>query len=193
MQDPFTILQARLNFSIKAVSPTDGKWGALKDDNKTWSGMIGELIEGKADISTAGLSRSLERNDVVEWGITNFEYVNTLIQAIDTSVAINVWVYVTIFPILAWSFIFGMLLMVGLLLSIIVKYNESVEVSVMDGIFITFLYLLQLSHMKASLFISRASKIALSSWALGCFLVFSYYTADLTATMTGGPPDSSIK
>ena len=178
MQDPFTILQASLNFSIKSVSPIDGKWGALKDDNKSWSGMIGELVEGKADISTAGLSRSLERNDVVEWGITSFEYVNTLIQPIDTSVAINVWVYVTIFPLLAWSFILVMLLMVGVLFTIIGKYNESIDLSIMDGILITFLYLLQLSHMKSSLFMTRASKIGLSSWALGCFLLFSYYTAD---------------
>ena len=53
LQDLFTTLQSRLNFTAKAVSPPDGKWGNVKDDG-TWSGMIGELINHRTDICTSG-------------------------------------------------------------------------------------------------------------------------------------------
>ena len=47
--DIFQELSNLLNFSYTTTVPSDGKYGALKDDG-TWSGMVGELYDKRADI-----------------------------------------------------------------------------------------------------------------------------------------------
>ena len=46
--DIFKELSNLLNFSYITTAPPDGKYGALKDDG-TWSGMVGELYNQRAD------------------------------------------------------------------------------------------------------------------------------------------------
>ena len=62
-----------------------------------------------------------------------------------------------------------------------------------SGVAITFLYLLQLSSDSVAGNKRKSTKIGLLTWALGCYVVFSYYEAQLTADMTSRPPQSSLK
>ena len=125
------------------------------------------------------------------------EYINTLVQPYDNTLSINIWVYLTIFPPLAWLVILAMLMLVAMLLLISTKcYGDSTDfenISVTYSLHITFLYLIQLSDDKIKLFRSKPLKVALVTWAIGCYLVFSYYAATLTADMTTGPPESKIR
>ena len=45
----FFILQYALNFTFVVTKPPDGQWGAIQSDG-TWSGMVRELQEDRADI-----------------------------------------------------------------------------------------------------------------------------------------------
>ena len=45
----FFALQYVLNFTYVVTKPPDGQWGAIQSDG-TWSGMVRELQEGRADI-----------------------------------------------------------------------------------------------------------------------------------------------
>ena len=108
--DILAVLQDRLNFSTQAVPPEDKEWGSVKEDNLTWSGMVGDLVYGRADISTALLSPSYERNDVIDFSITIFEYTVTLIQPRAVSFNINALAYLTIFPVAAWMIVISMIL-----------------------------------------------------------------------------------
>ena len=88
-------------------------------------------------------------------------------------------------------------MLVAMLLLISTKcYGDSTDfenISVTYSLHITFLYLIQLSDDKIKLFKSKPLKVALVTWAIGCYLVFSYYAATLTADMTTGPPESKIR
>ena len=72
--------------------------------------------------------------------------------------------------------------------------SDTGNVTFLDSLHITFLYLIQLSdddHI--DLFRTKALKVGLGTWAIGCYLVFAYYTAFLTADMTTGPLESKIR
>ena len=148
-------------------------------------------------MSSAGLTRSFERDEAVLFGITMREVLNTLIQPSDTTLAINIWVYLTIFPPLAWVVTLALLLTVGIFLIVIAKcYKDSSDsnnITFVDSLFITFIYLIQLSDDQIKLFRAKAIKVALVTWAISCYLLFAYYSAALTADMTTGPPKSKIR
>ena len=171
----------------------DRDWGVIKSDNVTWSGIVGDLVAGKIDISSTGLGHTLQRDYSIMFGLTLFNYIVTLIQPTTTAVEINVWVYLTIFPLLAWIILIVMVLFASVLFGSITNYNKSSDGSKIDGFFIPLNYLLQLAHGKALKLRTKAAKVGLISWGMGCYLLLSMYAADLTATMTSGPPDSNIK
>ncbi|PVD34216.1 hypothetical protein C0Q70_05482, partial [Pomacea canaliculata] len=53
------------DFLFKLVH--DNKYGAREPKNNTWNGMIGELINGKADLAIAGLTITAERERYVDF------------------------------------------------------------------------------------------------------------------------------
>ncbi len=59
--DVLKALSERLNFTISFASPADGKWGSLKEDNVTWSGLVGVLSRREADVVTCGLTPTAAR------------------------------------------------------------------------------------------------------------------------------------
>ena len=192
--DLSNLLQSKLNFSVKYVYPPDGKWGNLLLDNTTWSGIVGELSNNNADMSSAVLTRTFERNKAIDFGITLVQYKNTLIQASTKSVMIQVWLYLTIFPVPAWVVLLVMLLMHAVVFAIINYIENSRGVKTFEsGIAISFLYLIQLSSDNVAFTKRTSKKIVLLTWALGCYVVFSYYEAQLTTDMTSRSPLSNLK
>ena len=191
--DILAILQDKLNFSTRAVSPQDGVWGSITGNNATWSGIVGDLVNGKADLSSAFLVRSYERNDAVDFSVTLIEFTVTLVQPNTISSEINALAYLTIFPTLAWIMIFAMVIISAVLIAGIAKACERIEISLGEASVISFLYLLQWSHDKPTLLTTRAARVGLFTWAIGCYVVFSFYEADLTAVMTSGSQQSNIR
>jgi hypothetical protein len=53
-QETLFHLRNALNFSIETVTPDDGQWGFLNEENQTWNGMMGMLVDDEADLATAG-------------------------------------------------------------------------------------------------------------------------------------------
>jgi hypothetical protein len=49
------------------MTSADGKWGGLEVDGRTWSGVIGTLIRGEADLSTSALTMTLNRARAVDF------------------------------------------------------------------------------------------------------------------------------
>ena len=59
-----------LNFTIALKTPNDGKWGTPGSDdtdNKTWNGMILELLNDEIDICTSGLSITFDRAEASDF------------------------------------------------------------------------------------------------------------------------------
>jgi hypothetical protein len=56
-QETLFHLREALNFTIETVTPDDGQWGSLNENNQTWNGMVGMLVYDEADLATAGKNR----------------------------------------------------------------------------------------------------------------------------------------
>ena len=56
----FKELSNLLNFSYTTTVPLDGKYGALKDDG-TWSGMVGQLHDKRADIGKLSVNCKIKQ------------------------------------------------------------------------------------------------------------------------------------
>ena len=53
------------NYTINLVA--DGNYGSYNEKNKTWNGMIGELLSQKADLAVADLTITYERETGVDF------------------------------------------------------------------------------------------------------------------------------
>ena len=63
------ILEPALNFTTSISSPPDFKWGSLNDDG-SWSGMVGGLLEERIDIALASLFKTVTRGRVIDFSVT---------------------------------------------------------------------------------------------------------------------------
>ncbi|KAK6493319.1 glutamate receptor 2 isoform X7 [Huso huso] len=54
-------------FKYKLSIVPDGKYGARDAETKIWNGMVGELVNGKADIAVAPLTITLVREEVIDF------------------------------------------------------------------------------------------------------------------------------
>lgn len=61
------LLSNRIDFDYKISLVADGKYGAQSDDGKTWSGMIGEVLNNTADIAVADITINTARTNAVDF------------------------------------------------------------------------------------------------------------------------------
>uniref|UniRef100_A0A6Q2YRL7 Glutamate receptor n=1 Tax=Esox lucius TaxID=8010 RepID=A0A6Q2YRL7_ESOLU len=54
-----------IRYKLSVVA--DGKYGARDPETKTWNGMVGELVYGRADIAVAPLTITLVREEVIDF------------------------------------------------------------------------------------------------------------------------------
>lgn len=61
--------QARLNFTVRHVGAEDGEWGRLVAGNgsRRFTGMVGLVHRGEADLCTAGLTMTADRMEGIEF------------------------------------------------------------------------------------------------------------------------------
>ncbi|KAG7241891.1 hypothetical protein INR49_024861 [Caranx melampygus] len=60
-----TIVVTTIMYKLSIVM--DGKYGARDPETKTWNGMVGELVYGRADIAVAPLTITLVREEVIDF------------------------------------------------------------------------------------------------------------------------------
>ncbi|GBL85975.1 hypothetical protein AVEN_89041-1 [Araneus ventricosus] len=72
------ILAEKLDFQFEIVSPLDGKWGNLMDDG-TWSGIIGMVARGEADMGLTYLAIMEDRSKVVDFSAPYYTIDRTFV------------------------------------------------------------------------------------------------------------------
>jgi hypothetical protein len=65
--DLLKLLMRDIGFSVRIQLVKDGKYGALNQTTKQWSGSIGEVVRGEADIALADLTINEQRSQVVDF------------------------------------------------------------------------------------------------------------------------------
>ena len=197
--EPLNYLAKKLNFTMHFMVSIDGKFGAV-DSNGTWNGMIGMLVEDMADVVAAALTRTMERDGVTSFSITLMEEESTLAAPMSTNPATNLWVYVDTFPKITWAICGSMVVAVAIGFVIInffnINYLHGSDASHELNMFNALGFAAFPSTMELPLNISVkhvSSRIMFLFAGFGTFVLYAHYEANLTALMTSGPKDSTIK
>ncbi|KAI4485059.1 hypothetical protein M0802_012817 [Mischocyttarus mexicanus] len=115
----FTELCATLNFTLKVVSKVDD-YGVYDAEKDTWSGAIGEIRSGRADISISDFSMTSTRLNVVDFSFPLFISRNCLYFQEPHIFAVKWSTYVLAFSHSVWIAIF-LILILSSILSIFLK------------------------------------------------------------------------
>jgi hypothetical protein len=157
------------------------------------------LMRGETDLITASLTHTYDRNKVVEYAVPLERDVATLVSPSVQGQATNVWVYVDIFPNTTWFLCGAMLLVISAGFVIIEKtgmnkfhsFSDSESFAILNSVALSALLLFQLTY---NIFIrSKSAMILFLLSSLATYIIFSFYTCDLTARMTSGPSDIPIR
>jgi hypothetical protein len=183
--EPFNMLKPNLNFTVDFYTSPDGLFGM--EINGSWNGLIGMLISDVVDIVTTATTSTLARREVVDFSITLMEEEITLIAHESKKQEIQVSVYMDIFPIISWCICGAMILTVslGFLLINFTGINsfhtdhDSEQFKILNSLGLTLLMLVQTSY--TVMVKSFSAKMLFFFAGIAFFLIYSYYTADLTA------------
>ena len=85
-------MQSELNFTVDLYFRKDGQWGTFNDSSKTWTGAVGSLFKGEADMFACPLDLTLARAQAVSFLPPTFsDYSTVVIQKKDSSVSWNLF------------------------------------------------------------------------------------------------------
>lgn len=117
-------LQAIFGFRIRLTHPSDEQFGAYNPENGTWNGLMGQLVRAEADIGVTALSLTINRAHFVDF--SRAYYVETATFLIRTPEEIqNYKAIFEPFSSAVWLLLFGTILTLILLISIMTRLEDS--------------------------------------------------------------------
>ena len=118
----FDKLKFLLGFDYEIYEVEDNKYGR-ELGNSSWNGMIGDIINGKADISVAAMTITSDRELAVDFTKRFMDYsVGILMLKPDEST--DLWSFIRPFDVTVWTTIVLATLLVCMVLSVVTRINE---------------------------------------------------------------------
>ena len=203
-QDYLYHITDNLNLTIEIL---EHPWKQELLENNSWTGGIGFLQRQEADVVSTGMGITLQRSNYIDYPIPTWRGPITLVAAISNGVALNAWAYVKVFGAYQWIISMVMLILMVVGLSVICALGDDEsgkEFGVKRGstknyqlnstsaaLSMVFLYVIQMgSHPNSKKFAQRLFTLTMSFATL---LLYTFFTTDITAQMTSGPPDLPIR
>ncbi|KAM5237886.1 glutamate receptor ionotropic, NMDA 3B [Ctenodactylus gundi] len=180
---------ARFDFQLYIVG--DGKYGALRDGR--WSGLVGDLLAGRAHMAVTSFSINSARSRVVDFTSPFFSTsLGILVRARDTASPIGAFMW----P-LHWSMWVGVFAALHLTALFLTLYewrspygltprgrNRATVFSYSSAL--TLCYAILFGRIVSSKTPKcPTGRFLMNLWAIFCLLVLSSYTANLAAVMVG--------
>ena len=186
--DIFSLLQEELGFEIVSFVPSDGQWGAKKPDG-TWTGLVGILESKTGDVTFNGLTIMEERAKVMDFTFPIYSDKITLIGNNGGKGTIYIWVYMSVFTVECWFAILTFSFFLALGFSAIATFSverlhvDSDKFGFLNGVALTYILLFQQDY--GTLVKDRVkTKILFYTTCLATFLLYGFYTADLTSKLS---------
>ncbi len=187
-----SMLAEELNFTLNYMKQEDSVWGGKDPNTGEWLGMIGTLARGEADVGSAGLTVTRQRQEGIDFTISILDDDVVFVMLESPPQAMNIWAYVDVVTVEAFLGVVSIcaLLAIGMFsLGIFFGLHaqpDSEAFTLQNIIGVLGLALLQMDYQLDR---SRlATKIAWLSIAAFAFVTFSYYDANLTSRMTVSSP-----
>ncbi|NP_001096470.1 glutamate receptor ionotropic, delta-1 precursor [Xenopus tropicalis] len=193
-------LSNRLGFKYEIYQAPDGKYGHQLS-NGSWNGMIGELINKRADIAISAITITPERENVVDFTKRYLDYsVGILIKKPEER--INIFSLFAPFDFAVWACIAAVIPVVGVLIFVLNRIqavraqnssqtSQSTSSTLHSAIWIVYGAFVQQGGESAAN--SVAMRIVMGSWWLFTLIVCSSYTANLAAFLTVSRMDNPIR
>ena len=187
-------LANKLNFTTIMTTPKDGQWG-YKTDNGEYTGLIGELVRRETDIAPSGLYLVKWREEAVDFTLPVLEDLQTFIAKESSGKAIDYTVYFEIFMPQAWLMVcisFASMSFILYFFNLMNKRHQAnIVCEVLSSIAASGRQLIQLPPDNIS-FTHVGTRMTLLVFALHSYVLFTYYTCNLTAAMTSTAPSTGI-
>ena len=173
--------------------------------NGSWTGCIGMLQRGDIDVDSYG--RGIRINPAVDYLSPAYRVPRVVIANRPEGAAPNMWVYLRVFGLTQWLIYLSTLSLIAIGLFFInfvkgetkstsfgskSKKRDQYELNTLSSyIALVYLYTIQMgSHVNAD---QAATKIITLTLSLLAFMMFVFYTTDITAEMTSGPPKIPVR
>ena len=191
-------LATNLNFKIQLAFPADGQWGS-KMDNGSWTGMVGDLFQKRADVSSGGISIITERALDIDFTQPILLDKITLTSQIRKQPSLNYWSYVQVFTPVGWGATMALLSVLGLSYLFIqycqrepLQHEKDRETfGFLNSIGLVGTLQLQLAY--PLLYESRSVKVLFLATSMTCYFLYASYTAVMTSEMTFIAPPAKLQ
>ena len=196
--DLITTISLDCNFTLTTVSPLDGSWGDLLDEEGSFSGIVGMIQQAKADLSTAGLYVSKERNQAIDFSLEIFWDTVTLHKLRSDGRIINVDVFFDALHLMAWTGVAILMVLTATCFFVASQIgnvslhwqNDSEQFGILNSVAMVGALLLQRDYPLRKNVLS--SKVLFLTASAFTFFIYNGYTAILTSTMISKPRQATI-
>ncbi|TTN67643.1 Glutamate receptor ionotropic, delta-1 [Bagarius yarrelli] len=198
--DVLDALAKILGFKYDIYQVADSKYGSQLP-NGSWNGMIGELINKRADLAVSAITITPERENVVDFSKRYMDYsVGILMRKPEEK--INIFSLFAPFDLAVWACIAAAIPVVGVLIFLLNRMqslrcqNPAGAPSSMSKSLHSAVWLVYGSFVHQggdSVVGSVALRIVMGSWWLFTLIVCSSYTANLAAYLTVSRMDNTIR
>lgn len=205
----FMVFRAIFGFDTQWIMPESGTWGVKNKTTGQWNGCVKELELGRADVSSSGLTVTMERLEVsitfcniIKYFFTSgliplkvIDYMKNMIEEnivlfyrVNAGYSVGISAFFDMFHQILWLTIFGFTLLLSIVFLLINSYTTvpfHKDLSVMKSFSLICLALIQRDlglEMR-----SPSSKVMFTSVFCLTFIIYATYTAALTSVMTLAP------
>uniref|UniRef100_A0A8C7THR9 Glutamate receptor n=1 Tax=Oncorhynchus mykiss TaxID=8022 RepID=A0A8C7THR9_ONCMY len=202
--DVLDALAKILGFKYEIYQVADSKYGSQLP-NGSWNGMIGELINKRADLAVSAITITPERESVVDFSKRYMDYsVGILLKKPEEK--INIFSLFAPFDLAVWGCIAAAIPVVGVLIFLLSRMQSlrtqnppvphqqpanQASNSLHSAIWIVYGAFVQQGG--DSVVSSVALRIVMGSWWLFTLIVCSSYTANLAAYLTVSRMDTTVR
>ncbi|XP_060076087.1 ionotropic receptor 25a-like [Ylistrum balloti] len=115
-------LARRNGFTYQIYEVPDNEYGVLRP-NGTWTGVIGQVATGVADMGAGPISVTAERETVIDFTAPYYDYAGLQILTKDTREPQSLFVFVTVFTELAWGVWVSLLVVTVVILCVFHRFK----------------------------------------------------------------------
>ena len=193
LQELIFCITERLNLTIKTIEMPREAWKKL--ENGSWTGGVGVLQRKEADICSNGMGIVYDRSFDIDFPIAAIYDPITLFAMKPTGIAPNMWVYVRVFGVLQWAIYVLLLIAFALVMTMMMlglreEWQDRQMKYLPTALGTSFLFTIQMGEHPDTQHYGK--RVLTLTTAILTMLLWIYYTNDITAEMTSGPPGNPV-
>ncbi|XP_025098257.1 glutamate receptor ionotropic, kainate 4-like isoform X1 [Pomacea canaliculata] len=121
-----------VGFSYVVKECKSNDYGVLNSEN-LWTGCIGSVVRGEADVIVGALTVTAAREEVVDFTLPYYDFAGIQILMKKPDASINLFYFADVFTPVAWLCLFGVIFLTSFLLYMFEKFSPSNELQQSSG------------------------------------------------------------